>query len=509
MKKKGFTLIELLAVIIILGILMLIAIPSVTSYINNSRKETYITTAKELIKGAQTMVNSGELQVSDPYSTYYIPCSCIPTESGGDSPYGKFEPAYVVVTYTGDDYNYYWTSRDTAGMGVQNITPVDSLSKESITSGVDDITVNTGIDGKNNIILFNNDCSNSTATQASIFIAGVDNFPDQSPGTLKVNSYGNLFGKSKGTNYINKLYTVRSKKVPSNAIESWDASVEGDGSVMAWLLNEDEDSDHYEFYLGQDGGVKANPNSSYAFAGHNSLLYLDLSNLNTKDVTNMNYMFYNTGYNGIYDEVFKIEGLENWDTSKLETVVNMFEYTGRSAKEWNIGDISGWNTSNMISFSNMFYFTAYNSQVFDIGNIGKWNVSKATTMDHMFCAAGQNSKNKWYIGDLSNWDTRNVTNMNAMFLYAGDYSRNFNSIGTLKVYADNISDIFSVSSYAKATINIYSNPSIYNNAFGGSADANSNNPIILVNYSRNTTNIDNIIATRSNGANVVKGSLLD
>ena len=38
MNKKGFTLIELLAVIIILGILMLIAIPSVTNYINNSRQ---------------------------------------------------------------------------------------------------------------------------------------------------------------------------------------------------------------------------------------------------------------------------------------------------------------------------------------------------------------------------------------------------------------------------------------------------------------------------------------
>ena len=37
--KKGFTLIELLAVIIILGVLMIIAIPSVTQYISNSRNQ--------------------------------------------------------------------------------------------------------------------------------------------------------------------------------------------------------------------------------------------------------------------------------------------------------------------------------------------------------------------------------------------------------------------------------------------------------------------------------------
>ena len=38
--KSAFTLIELLAVIIILGIIMLIAIPSVTDYVETANKET-------------------------------------------------------------------------------------------------------------------------------------------------------------------------------------------------------------------------------------------------------------------------------------------------------------------------------------------------------------------------------------------------------------------------------------------------------------------------------------
>ena len=68
-KKNGFTLIELLAVIIILGILMIIAIPSVTKYISDSRKSSYVDSAKEIIGSARNLVNSGELEMYDTDAT--------------------------------------------------------------------------------------------------------------------------------------------------------------------------------------------------------------------------------------------------------------------------------------------------------------------------------------------------------------------------------------------------------------------------------------------------------
>ena len=175
--KKGFafTLIELLAVIVILGILLLVAIPSVTNYINNSRKSAYIDTANQYIKGVTVLVNSGVLDVYDTGTTYYVPTSCVSLETGGESPYGgKFDPAYVVVTYDNDSYSYYWISRDGQGMGIDKVTLSNNLTSDLVKAGVkkDVVSAKYGIDGRNQIILFSEDCSSNIPGEASVPING-------------------------------------------------------------------------------------------------------------------------------------------------------------------------------------------------------------------------------------------------------------------------------------------------------------------------------------------------
>ncbi len=134
MKKneKGFTLIEILAVIIILGILLVIAVPSISNYISDSRKNAYISTAKEYIKEAQKKVSSSDYKFYDRDTSYYIDIKELPLESGGESPYGEWIQAYVVVTYIPKDkWEYYWVSVDSAGMKV-DITKEDDLDVDDI-----------------------------------------------------------------------------------------------------------------------------------------------------------------------------------------------------------------------------------------------------------------------------------------------------------------------------------------------------------------------------------------
>lgn len=135
MNKKGFTLIELLAVIIILGVLMIIAIPSVTSYIQNSRKSAFADSGLNYVKSGINIVNSGnKMRFYDTSTLYLIPAghkedsTCITLESGGQSPFSDdWAYAYVGVTYKegGKGYTYYFIAEDAAGQGIQFLTQTD------------------------------------------------------------------------------------------------------------------------------------------------------------------------------------------------------------------------------------------------------------------------------------------------------------------------------------------------------------------------------------------------
>lgn len=64
--KKGFTLVELLAVIVILAVLALVAMPNVTRLMNDSRKNAFITEVENFVTYAQTSYTNSQISGTVP-----------------------------------------------------------------------------------------------------------------------------------------------------------------------------------------------------------------------------------------------------------------------------------------------------------------------------------------------------------------------------------------------------------------------------------------------------------
>lgn len=119
--KKGFTLIELLAVIVIIGILMAIAIPSMGLVITNARKDIYVNSALTFINEAEKEVLNSVFEIDDPDTTYYIHIANLVDNRGnwGKSGFAEWSDSYVVATMSlinsKVNTNYYYNGVDRAG----------------------------------------------------------------------------------------------------------------------------------------------------------------------------------------------------------------------------------------------------------------------------------------------------------------------------------------------------------------------------------------------------------
>lgn len=139
--NKGFTLIELLAVIVIMGVLMMVAIPQVTKYIENSKKDAYAETSKAYINAVRYALLNDELTESLPESgkSTTVSLDKVKVESGGEqSPYGKTiqkADSCVKITASGTDtdnsveYIYEISIIDEGGAGTGKSTKEKDLKR--------------------------------------------------------------------------------------------------------------------------------------------------------------------------------------------------------------------------------------------------------------------------------------------------------------------------------------------------------------------------------------------
>lgn len=158
--EKGFTLIELLAVITIMGVLMIIAVPSITAIINNSRKKVYVQDALVYVNEARNLVAENQYPIDDPDTTYYVHINNLTDEPDtAQSPWAKWKDSYVAITFeTGGDFEFYWVSADKAGWRI-NLEKETGLTKGDVYHSDDNKNVNfrNPIGGRRYIALINAD----------------------------------------------------------------------------------------------------------------------------------------------------------------------------------------------------------------------------------------------------------------------------------------------------------------------------------------------------------------
>lgn len=186
-----------------------------------------------------------------------------------------------------------------------------------------------------------------------------------------------------------KNYIVK----PENIVEEWDVSTSKNKSVLAWVV--DDNNDGYELTIAANGMIKMSKSASQLFRMFTQVKEIDLLALDTSNVTDMGYMFSGC------------KSLEKIDVSKLETsnvtsMMRMF-YGCSSLKSL---DVSNFHSEKVTSMFQMFYGCSSLTEI----NLTNFNTSSVTNMDSMFskCSSIENI-------DVSNFDTSKATSLYLMF----------------------------------------------------------------------------------------------
>ena len=347
MKKKGFTLIELLAVITILGIILLIVVPNVTGMLNRSKERINEEQKRTLMDSVKKWGTSNLTLKND--RVYY-----------NNSP-----KSYVTI---GELKNYGYLE----DKKIKNLTNKSDISDET------KICINY----KNNQFVYSinddNKCKN--------------NYP-----MMMERDVSKAFWTYESR--ISTIDVLDNKSVPNNAVASWDVSEKQNKSVMAWIIDDPNNSYMYKLYIGGDGGVAAPADSYSLFGGYESSFdrtkTMNLAKLDTSKVANMSAMF-------AYCNSLTSLDLSNFDTSNVLNMRAMFAGCN------NLTDlnISGFDTNNVKNMAYMFY----NCNSLKTLNLSSFDTSKVIYMDNMFYNC-----NSLTSLDLNNFNTSSVTIMDSMF----------------------------------------------------------------------------------------------
>ena len=253
---------------------------------------------------------------------------------------------------------------------------------------------------------------------------------------------------------VGSIVTKDNTDIPDSAIESWDVSAAGDGSVIAYIEDDGSGTGTYKVTIGGNKRIIANPNSAGAFAYFPNLLTIDLTYLDTSQVINMggsgtgtdDYGAVDCGMFALNQFLKTITFGDKWDTSNVTNMHSMFmgcyDLTNLNVSNFNTSrvtdmshmfedcsslmnlDLSRFDTHQVTDMRYMFYECSSLASL----DVGTFDTSQVTNMCYMFCGCSSLSSL-----DVSHFNTSQVTDMSWMFSILGLDSLNLSNLDTSKV----------------------------------------------------------------------------
>jgi surface protein len=194
---------------------------------------------------------------------------------------------------------------------------------------------------------------------------------------------------------VTSIITKNDNIVPKTAVASWDVSEAQDGSVMAYVEDDGSGNSTYKVTIGGKGGIIANESMIGYFEDFSAMKSIDLSALDTSEVTDMSDMF--SGCSSLTNL-----DLSNFDTSQVTYMSLMFT----SCSSLTSLDVSKFDTSKVTDMGGMFSVCSSLTNL----DVSKFDTSNVTAMTNMFGNCSRLTSL-----DVSNFDTSKVTAMYGMF----------------------------------------------------------------------------------------------
>ena len=472
MKNKcGFTLVELLAVIVIISILVMLAIPNVSKYVETSRKRAFLEDARTIVQSTKDNYLSGKYEmastvVETPDKITYSMQGVQDTldKKLGTGPFNsKYKDAGAVIrkvtgNYGAVRYEYYVCLIDEAGNGF-DYKKIDTLN-------TDDIGIETGLTGcgdlPKNKYTVSVDVQNGKVAESDLSTKQVVEHESTSFNLVpnKTNTYpsvkctnnqegtlsGNVLTVSNVTNNtichvaynetITVLYndgTLIINEKPTNRTANISTHGNGHKPIEYPALSSSNQyiftSSSRPWYQNKDSIINVivdeqiQPiNTRYWFHDLPNLSSLNLANLDTSQTIDMAWMF-------AHSPSIRQLDLRNFDTSKVTDMSDMFART----YGLELLNLSSFDTSNVTNMSSMFYITGK----FKTLDVSSFDTSKVMDMSHMFAASTQlehivlgpkfNTSKVYNFScmfcnlsnlqelDVSGFNTSSATNMNMIF----------------------------------------------------------------------------------------------